>query len=72
MSLACIYHKTQGMRVVSFAERETLVATGEWFNSPNDAKAVKKPVKKPSKQIEERDSHEKSDDESKIGSDAQL
>lgn len=34
MPLACIFHKTLPMRVVSFAEREQLVATGEWYRHP--------------------------------------
>lgn len=35
MPLACIYSLTEPMRVVTFEERETLVATGKWFRHPN-------------------------------------
>lgn len=35
MPLTCVYHKTDGMRVVSFNERDDLTATGEWFDHPN-------------------------------------
>ena len=36
MPLACVYHKTEKMRVVSFDERERLLETGQWFKHPND------------------------------------
>ena len=35
MPLACVYHKTEKMRVVSFDERNEMVASGEWFNHPS-------------------------------------
>jgi hypothetical protein len=35
MPIACIYHKELPMRVVSFEERERLVATGEWYRHPS-------------------------------------
>lgn len=38
MSLACIYSATEGMKVVTFEEREQLVASGKWFKHPNEAK----------------------------------
>lgn len=40
MPLACIYHKTEKMRVVSFEERDKLVASGEWFKHPNCEKLI--------------------------------
>jgi hypothetical protein len=38
MPLACIYHPFQEMKVVSFEERDKLVASGEWFDHPTKAK----------------------------------
>lgn len=38
MLVACIYHATLPMQVVSYEDRDRLVATGEWFRHPNDAK----------------------------------
>ncbi len=35
MPLACVYHKSQPMRVVTPDEREQMVATGEWFKHPS-------------------------------------
>lgn len=43
MPLACIYHKTLPMRVVSLEEREKLVALGEWFKHPNCEKLIEEP-----------------------------
>jgi hypothetical protein len=43
MPLACIYHPTDGMRVVTLEEREKLVASGQWFRHPKDI--LKKEVK---------------------------
>ena len=39
--LCCIYHPTEPMRVVEDAEGDRLVATGLWFNTPNEAKQVR-------------------------------
>lgn len=36
MPLACIFSPTEKMRVVTFEERDKLVATGKWFAHPND------------------------------------
>lgn len=33
--LACVYHRELPMRVVTYEERDRLVASGEWFNNPN-------------------------------------
>ena len=41
MSLACVYHKTQPMRVVEDDVREEMVATGEWFKHPLDVHKIK-------------------------------
>ncbi len=40
MPLACIYHKVKGMRVVPIEDRDTLVASGEWFKHPNCEKLI--------------------------------
>ena len=37
MSVACVYHRDQDFRVVTFDERDKLLATGEWFNTPKEA-----------------------------------
>ena len=42
--LACIYHKKQPFRVVSFAERDKLLATGEWFAHPSCKQDIKEEV----------------------------
>ena len=39
--LACVYHPTNNMRVVDYAERDNLLATGIWFNTPNEAKQMR-------------------------------
>lgn len=49
MPLACIYHKELPMRVVTFEEREKLVATGEWFKHPSCKSEI----------IKEESNHEK-------------
>ena len=36
--LNCVYHPIDKMRVVDNAEREKLLASGVWFDSPLDAK----------------------------------
>jgi hypothetical protein len=36
--LCCVYHPTDNMRVVEDVERDKLLATGVWFNTPNEAK----------------------------------
>lgn len=35
--LHCVYHAIDSMRVVPTDERDALVASGFWFNSPKDA-----------------------------------
>lgn len=42
MTIACVFSPTEPMRVVSFEEREKLIATGLWFRHPNEAKEVRK------------------------------
>lgn len=39
--LNCVYHPIDDMRVVSDEERETLLASGFWFDSPLDARAYR-------------------------------
>jgi hypothetical protein len=41
MPLVCVFHPVYNMRVVTYPEREELVASGQWFNHPNDAKKVR-------------------------------
>ena len=41
MPLVCVFHPVYDMRVVTYPEREKLVASGQWFNHPNDAKKVR-------------------------------
>lgn len=48
--LACIYHKSLGMRVVDNDTRERLVASGEWFRHPNDLKIKEQNDEKPIRQ----------------------
>ena len=38
----CIYHPVYPMRVVNDEEYEELLAGGEWFKHPNEAKNVRK------------------------------
>ena len=38
MPLACVYHPVEGMKVVSFDERDKMLATGMWFDHPTKAK----------------------------------
>lgn len=40
--LNCIYHPVDEMRVVDNDEREKLLATGVWFDSPAEAMALRK------------------------------
>lgn len=52
MPLACIYHKEYPMRVVTFEERDKLVALGEWFNHPSCKKEEtnhEKPIRQQSR-----------------------
>lgn len=37
----CIYHPFHKMRVVDDEEYQKLLATGEWFKHPNEAKKFK-------------------------------
>ncbi len=39
--ISCAYHPFDDMRVVSDEELEIMVASGEWFRHPNDAKAAR-------------------------------
>lgn len=41
MPLVCVFHPVYDMRVVTYPERDELVASGQWFNHPNDAKKVR-------------------------------
>lgn len=45
MSLTCIYHAIEEMKVVPYDERDKLVATGEWFDHPNDVKKIIEDIK---------------------------
>ena len=45
--LNCVYHAVDEMRVVNNDEREKLLATGVWFDSPGEAKSGLKPNEKP-------------------------
>lgn len=44
--LNCVYHPVDQMRVVDDAERDRLVATGYWFNHPNEAKQKRETYEK--------------------------
>jgi hypothetical protein len=50
MSLCCIYHKTQGMRVVEDEDRDLLVASGDWFDHPNQVNEEVNKNEKPIRQ----------------------
>lgn len=39
--LSCVYHPTDNMRVVEEEERVNLLATGAWFDTPNEAKQMR-------------------------------
>jgi hypothetical protein len=39
--LTCIYHPTDNMRVVEDVERDRLVASGAWFDTPTEAKQMR-------------------------------
>ena len=39
--LNCVFHPIDDMRVVDDEERERLLATGSWFDSPLKAKALR-------------------------------
>lgn len=39
--ISCAYHPFDDMIVVDDEELEKLVASGEWFRHPNDAKAAR-------------------------------
>jgi hypothetical protein len=47
----CIYHPFQKMRVVDDEEKAYLIATGEWFEHPNQAKEAKKARENQNEQI---------------------
>lgn len=40
--LNCLYHPTEQLRVVDDSEREKLLATGAWFDTPTEAKNMRK------------------------------
>jgi len=42
--LNCVYHPIDSMRVVDNEERERLLASGVWFDSPVKAKAYREKV----------------------------
>lgn len=50
MSLCCVYHKTQGMRVVENEDRDLLVGSGEWFDHPNQVNKEENENEKPIRQ----------------------
>lgn len=39
--LNCVYHPVDAMRVVSDEERNDLLSTGVWFDSPTEAKQLR-------------------------------
>ncbi len=54
MPLVCIFNEN-GTEVVTYEERDKLVATGRWFKHPNDVHAKKdiqdeKPIRRKPKQ----------------------
>lgn len=42
--LNCVYHPIDEMRVVDNLERDRLLASGVWFDSPQEAKAYREKV----------------------------
>jgi len=63
MPIACIYHKTQPMKVVTFEEREKFLATGEWFKHPNCEKLIEvneheKPIRQRTRKRRRNAEHE--------------
>ena len=42
--LNCVYHPIDDMRVVENEERERLLASGFWFDSPAKAKAAREKI----------------------------
>jgi hypothetical protein len=40
--LHCIYHPIEKMRIVDNDEREKMLASGVWFDSPKDAEEMRK------------------------------
>lgn len=42
--LNCVYHPIDDMRVVENEERERLLASGFWFDTPTEAQAVREKV----------------------------
>ncbi len=44
--LNCVYHPVNSMRVVDNKERERLLASGFWFDSPYEAKKSREKVEK--------------------------
>lgn len=44
--LNCVYHPIDDMRVVDNEERNRLLASGSWFDSPAEAKQLREKVEK--------------------------
>ena len=69
MSLYCVYHPIDEMRVVNAEERESLKATGVWFDSPKEAEVYRDHVEE-NIQNERREADEaKSTDEDRNDAD---
>lgn len=63
MSLCCIYHKSQPFRVEEDDVANELVASGEWFKHPNDAKGIKQKEPKHEKPIRQQSRKRRSNGE---------
>lgn len=50
LMLTCIFHPTDGMKVVEEDQAEALLKTGFWFDSPVKARAYRDEVEKEIKQ----------------------
>jgi len=50
--LNCVYHPVEKMKVVSDEERVSLLATGTWFDTPNEAKQLRKDYERRIQQAE--------------------
>ena len=44
--LNCVYHPIDSMRVVEDEERERLLASGFWYDSPDEARNAREKVEK--------------------------
>lgn len=65
--LCCVFHPTAPMRVVEEDERDELLKTGLWFNSPADAKVLKKRCEDKIKEEDESNEKRNGKDVSKKG-----